>query len=432
MARIVPAIHDEDGGMSIYGLYVFVICAMLGGLALDIQNVYSNRSQLQVAADLGAHAALSEREFRTSQESIERAQILIGSTLPWEKFGETLTKGDIRFGIWHGPDLGWQDDLDSAQAVRVDTARLNERGNGLRNFLLQFAGVGDWDIRTTSIFETYKPGCLTEGFVAEGLVDIQSNNSYFNGFCIHSNQYVKVSSNNYFAEDTVVSMPRTSDLQLPNSGFETNPGLEDALHDHYWKLKILGRLEDIIADLGVVGDRYTPDYITSKVVVNIASKNVNEQDFERGRVHRIQCNGGQQIFIKDSAFLQEVVIVTNCPIKFGQGTRLEDVVIATTSTDAKSMNAPSTLQLGRNDACAPGGGAQLLTLGGVDFAADLRMFGGQIIARGDVTFSANADGVQGASIISGGTISGSSNMNMGRCGTGMEGNFEAQYFRLAA
>ena len=89
-------------------------------------------------------------------------------------------------------------------------------------------------------------------------------------------------------------------------------------------------------------------------------------------------------------------------------------------------------RIGRNDGCAPGGGAQLLTMGGVEFAAAMEIYGGQVIAKGDITFTANAYGVQGASLISGGTLSGTSNMAMGFCGGGgMEDNFEAEYFRLA-
>ena len=44
----------------------------------------------------------------------------------------------------------------------------------------------------------YDPDCLREGFVAQGMVDIQSNNTFKNGFCIHSNTVVKVSSGNVF------------------------------------------------------------------------------------------------------------------------------------------------------------------------------------------------------------------------------------------
>jgi len=108
------------------------------------------------------------------------------------------------------------------------------------------------------------------------------------------------------------------------------------------------------------------------------------------------------------------------------------VVIVNESTSAKSFNAASGIQIGRDDNCAEGGGAQLVTRGGIDIPAQLKMFGGQMIAAQDVAFTAEADGIQGASIISGGRIDGTANSVMGFCaGEGMEDNFEAEYFRLA-
>ena len=41
-----------------------------------------------------------------------------------------------------------------------------------------------------------------------------------------------------------------------------------------------------------------------------------------------------------------------------------------------------------------------------------------------------AEGIEGASMIAGGLISGTSNMSMGFCGKSVEG-YEAEYFRLA-
>ncbi len=59
------------------------------------------------------------------------------------------------------------------------------------------------------------------------------------------------------------------------------------------------------------------------------------------------------------------------------------------------------------------------------------MHGGQIIAQGDVIFSSNALG-HGASIIAGGKIDGTSNMEMLACDErGMEGNFHINHYRLA-
>ena len=67
----------------------------------------------------------------------------------------------------------------------------------------------------------------------------------------------------------------------------------------------------------------------------------------------------------------------------------------------------------------------------MSFPADLQIFGSQLLAKGDITFAANANGVQGASLIAGGEISGTSNMNMGLCGTGMEDNIEVNYYRMS-
>src|SRR5690606_4956976 len=99
-----------------------------------------------------------------------------------------------------------------------------------------------------------------------------------------------------------------------------------------------------------------------------------------------------------------VVIVTDCDVKFSNGAALENSVLATTSTSAKSISAPSGLRLGADDSCAEGGGAQVLTLGGVDVAAGVEFYGGQIVAAADIAFTANADGIEGASLVAGGEI----------------------------
>jgi hypothetical protein len=71
------------------------------------------------------------------------------------------------------------------------------------------------------------PDCLREGFVAENMVDIQSNNAYRNGFCIHSNDVVSLNSNNYFEAKAPWCRCRIqSRLDMPASGYSTsNEGL---------------------------------------------------------------------------------------------------------------------------------------------------------------------------------------------------------------
>jgi hypothetical protein len=116
---------------------------------------------------------------------------------------------------------------------------------------------------------------------------------------------------------------------------------------------------------------------------------------------------------------------------FKNGAKFEDSVIITTDTSAKSMYAPNNLVIGKPDDCTAGGDSQFVTYGGFEVASSLELHGSQIIAAGNVAFAANADGIRGASIVSGGRIDGTSNMNFAFCGDGMGNSFLAEYFRMA-
>ena len=72
-----------------------------------------------------------------------------------------------------------------------------------------------------------------------------------------------------------------------------------------------------------------------------------------------------------------------------------------------------------------------MTKGGVKFSSDLSAYNAQILAQGDIEFSANADGIEGVSFISNGVITGTSSMKMGFCdGGGTENFIEIPYLRL--
>lgn len=51
-------VRDESGFVTPLSLIAFLGTATIGGLALDLSSVVAARTQLQVAADLAAHAAL--------------------------------------------------------------------------------------------------------------------------------------------------------------------------------------------------------------------------------------------------------------------------------------------------------------------------------------------------------------------------------------
>lgn len=420
----------SDGSTTVMSLFSFITLAGVSALAVDVTHVYNKKIELQVAADMAAHAAIYNRESMSADEAKAAAVALVRHSLPPEHAGRLLTEETIAFGRWE--DGEFVPDTESTSAVMVQTARSEELGNPVFSFLAQWIGQDSWDVRANSVYMTYRPVCFREGFVAEDVVDIQSNNAYFNGFCIHSNEYVSLNSNNTFEPGTIVSMPDEQDIDLPNSGFETNVGLEDALRSGAYRLRILNDLDQIFAGLRTADPRYTPDYITSTDTQEVFDRRPSVDDFLPGRVTIHGCPGTTATLQAGSSnILRDVVIVTDCEIKFANGLQLENVIIATTNTSATSFNSPSGLVVGRDDDCAEGGGAQLLTYGGMSFASDLHMYGGQFIALKDIEFAANAEGIEGAAMVSGGRIEGTSNMNMGFCGTGMNDNFEADYFRMA-
>ena len=384
--------QTEDGSMTLLSLYILAGVMTVSAIAIDFSYLLSARNQLQVAADAAAHAALYLRETNSADQARSKAVQVAQYSMPEASYGAVLRPSDAEFGSWDYARKTFTPDPDSVSAVRVVPGRDATRG--------------------------------------EDAVDIQSNNGFSNGFCLHSNTYVSVNSNNTFEAGTVVSMPDKEDIDLPRSGFVSNEGLHAALRNGYYRLRVLRQMEDIYDDLYFAYGKFLPDYITSNVPLSLTKKKMTTADFISGRVHRVNCSG-QSLQIEAGSYLNKVVLVTDCAIKFGSNVTLEDAVVFTRSTDDKSISAASALQIGRNDHCAAGGGAQILTHGGLEVPSDLRFYGGQVIARLNVDFSANSGGVEGASIISGSTISGTSNMTMGFCGTGMEDNFAVPYFRLA-
>lgn len=456
---------DDTGGMTAGGLIFITIFLAIGGLAVDVSNAINQRTQLQMTADATAHAALYTRNYtlNATAEDARTAALAIGDVnMPRSYFGEVLTAQDIEFGVWDAATRTFTPDESSRSAVRVRTHRDEAGQNAVRTFLLKFAGYDAFDIRTASVFETYVPDCLREGFVAEDMVDIQSNNTYRNGFCIHSNDVVSMNNNNYFEQGTVVSMPDSTRLDMPPSGETSNEGLMQALRYGAIQIRLVNALRQVPATPFLTGSQAMwgfiqlaaqdgqLDYVTGTprqiAIVNgrPAPSSPANDSVQAGRdlldrdgalalrpnaVNYVSCSSAStQLQIRQA--LSNVVIITNCQVAFGSGGALEDGMIATLNLSRSSFSGAADTRIGRIDGCAAGGGAQLISLGGMNFASGISIHGGQLLALEEISFAANGDGLRGTSIISGDTVSGTSNMQMGLCGTGMEDNLSLDYFRM--
>ena len=425
--------EKQDGAMTALGLFLLMGSVVVGGLALDVASAYMARTQMQATADMVAHAALYSRDSNDEFTAITNALAVAENSMPAFYFGSMLTASNIQFGDWDAVTETFTASPGSDNAVFVDLTRATSNANPVGTYFLNFAGINSWNIRRGSVFETYRPTCFREGFVADDLVDMQSNNYFTNGFCIHSNDHVEMNIDNVFDSGTIVSMPDERDLVLPAAGFSSNPGVEDALRDGAYQIRILNELPNIIADFYAGGAQYAPSYISSSIVHPVGTRNVTMSDFIPNQINQVSCVGNQKLrFLANNSF-DNIVVVTNCKVELGALVVLDNVMIATTHTGSESFKSAAELQIGRDDSCAPDGGSNLLSLGGMSFPALLNVYGSQLIAAGDIEFTANAYVIEGASFIAGGTISGTSNMVMGFCDySGMENAFEADYFRMAS
>ncbi|SPH18782.1 hypothetical protein DEA8626_02326 [Defluviimonas aquaemixtae] len=437
-------LNDENGGITALNLQLFVASLILGGLAVDYGNAMANRTHLQVAADSAAHAAILTRELNGAEDAKARAIELASASMPAPSFGSVLSQEDIMFGDWDRDAELFTADSNSRNAVLVSTKRHAANGNGVATYLLGLAGLANWDVTSGTVYETYYPACFREGFVAQDRVEVQSNSYYTNGFCIHSQSHVKLSSNNVFEPGVVISMPDTADVELPASGFKTNSGAQEALRSGSYRLRILQRIDSILqgiedpyhTDYGIMSSsatEYYRQYISNAGVVRLNyRKDAEPGTFTENAIHDVTCKKDKMNYsLNPGSELKNAVLFTNCRLQIKAGAVIENAVIFSNNAESTAVTGSAGVVIGRDDNCLPGGDVQIVSHGSVSFPSDASIFGSQIIAAQDISLTARADGLEGVSLVAGGMIDVTSNGGYGFCGSGMENSYEAAYFRLA-
>jgi len=359
--------------------------------------------------------------------------------------GDVLDDLDINFGTYDRASRNFTIDNNAIEAVHVMTDRLDANDTAVPSFLLRLVGLMNFDVRATAIYETYYPTCLREGFVAESRVDMQSGNGYKNGFCIHSNSHVEINNGNDCEPGVIISVPGyLDDFVQPNDKVTSNPGCEDAVRAGSYDIKVLDRIADIESGVTDPTSDWYRGYGNAASIVTITlDKQNNPLEFSDlpkdadgnlilQKVYNFDCTKtNAKISWGNAEVWRDIVVITNCKVDFSNSAHLVNMTLIITDDTTSSWSAPNGLTLGAVDKCDPGGEAQIVTYGGVSSASGLNLYGSQIIAAKNVDFAANADGIFGASIISGGEIDGTSGSSMAFCGNGLSNNFEAKYFRLA-
>lgn len=323
--------------------------------------------------------------------------IIIGKT---ERNTVTLTDSGMSTG-----DIGFDDSLSSTNPVDTGENTTPEEPE----YQMRYA-------------------CFNEGIVAGGQTRIRSVNSFSEGFCLHGNEGVWLRNNNIFAFGAIISAPDQTMVYTPG-GSDNNEGVEEAFQIAKLDIDIPQTLSEAFNYLIDPSLNGRPDYLNQTApVINVSGNRLDVSTLQRGNVYNIACDRSKPLDFEGAIKISQVGILTNCNLKFPNNFLIEDSVIATTSTDARSINSPTGLQIGRDDTCADGGGAQLLTMGGMDIASNLQIYGGHIVAAQTINIAAWVDG-EGALLLSGQNIEGKTNITMISCnGIGMDDNLELTWW----
>lgn len=438
--RLREFLRDEQGSYTLWSLTWFILFVMLGGLAVDVTDAYRNQTLLQATADAAALAGAMS--LPDEAEAVDHALAYAAANMAPRINGTVLTEEDVHIGTWDFASRTFTLGGSEPNAVHVITRRAARNANPVQmNFLriLSLFGLDpQWDVNTAAIAVRYQPECLRDGLVARLRVDLQSNNSFYNGLCAHGQENgVAVRQNNYFEPGVQLSMADLGNLFAPNP--EGNVGLLEALVEgDLWPLDV-SQLDELIAGLQTLDPDHLPAYMHDLAPLAGPTMVTVDETYAGPylpyHVYDVNCTSpGRQLSLPGNTLLEKVVIVADCRIHAPANSTIVDGVLASSAMgnganpyDQHVINLAGNPNLGLPDDCEEGGGVEIYAAASVHIAAGGDVNGLRVVAGGDVELTANAGAVNGISVQAGQEIHATANNAFGRCTGGVPGRFAWTY-----
>ena len=437
LSRLVRRLaRDERGITTIQNLLLTVACCAIGALGLDVTHFYAARTELQVAADVAAHAAMHRRyNGRTAAQARSDAIAMVEYSLPRNVYGTVLETSEIVFGTWNTTSGTFTalaaNSPTLPTAFQVTTNRAGD--NPVGSFFFRVVGVRSRDVTAKAIYLASGDPCAQlQGLFAEGQVNPSSNNAYSANFCLHSNDEVPLNADNRFDPLSSVSAPSLSDIDCASNDANMDakcPNLRtirrEATYDLERHLAPIRDLPGADTDASMLADvrEAVPNWNwtgISQSISTVTAAQLGTPSNLSGRVNYIECASNGKIELS-GAYTDTVLLLNNCQvsIKKNNTVSLSNTIIYTTSTDKANSIAfsGSGHRIGMDPTCTGSGGAVLLTRGGFNTASGTKFQNATVWALGDVGFAAGA-GAQdaaGVSIIAGGEIKVTSNNVLNAC-----------------
>ena len=234
--------REERGIITVQNLLLTVTCCAIGSIGLDVTHFYAARTELQVAADIGAHSALYLRYNGRSEADARAGAIArVEYSLPPDIYDTVLEPEDIVFGTWNAATEAFTplvaNDPTMPTAVQVTTNRAGD--NPVGSFFFRIVGVDSMDVTARSTYSAVGDPCSPmQGLFGQGKVWVRSGNSAGAGVCFHSNDVVDTQNNNDCQytptdplEDTCQGSAGHAILSMPDSSRLSNGTKNECINE---------------------------------------------------------------------------------------------------------------------------------------------------------------------------------------------------------
>lgn len=212
-------LRDESASVSIFNLIMLLLFCGFLGLAIDTSAGMKAKARLQHVADTASHAGVLD--LTPTPDLARLAALDYGAkNISWVE--GVVKETDIELGRWDPSDRTFKTDVDSYNAVRVWSNRINERTNGVSLTLLgtfkAWTGLNAWDVRSHSI-SAYGdwPDCLDrmDGVISGHYLQIAAQAVVRGPLCAYGHEKLNVSSLSLFDCGVELLTPSTDTFYGP-------------------------------------------------------------------------------------------------------------------------------------------------------------------------------------------------------------------------
>lgn len=418
---------NENGGGTVFSLFVFMILCVILGIMVDATNAWRNSTILASAADMGSHAgAVVLANSGSEEDALTAARTQVRRNIPVETFGDTVGLDDDVFLLHFDPETRELSYAGPKNAVAVRTNRMAERNNAVGTFLLSFAGVLSWDVREVSVtaYEVSTVCRGTDGIFAEQAIRASSQNRFGTGYCVHSNDHVWLPQLNEFDPGSLVSMPDLDDCNNKCTD-EANPGIAttelnmifpdfgEFIQSTYDAFNVDGvdaadkaaffagrEVGDLTAlrEAGIVPLDSDPE-LGDVIELSHAEFHALER-LPSGLVYRVQCSSGgngpstQLNFSGTSGQMRDAALLTNCSLDFEDGSEIEgSLVVTLREVSSATVRSAEEVTIGDSVAgtCSSGDRSTIMSMSGVQVPAKFAASNVTLIVDDTVDISSSSN-----------------------------------------